>query len=178
MRGGRGSRGRAERVPGLWATREHGAAAVEMALVLPLLVTLVFGMLFGGILVFRDITISDAAREATRFGATLDVDASSASPYHDWLDDVHTRAVDSTQGQVDPSVAGQDVCVALLEAGSWHRKDGSGYALGMPCWPDSRPATEDRVQVSIQRESDWNAVFWSETLTLEGRAVAIYELGG
>lgn len=175
MRGDRGSRGRAEHVPGLWGAREGGAAAVEMALVLPLLVTLVFGMLFGGILVFRDITISDAAREATRFGATLDVDESSASPHHDWLDQVYTRAVDSTQGQVDPTAAGQDVCVALRDDTGWHRKDSSGYG-STGCWSDSRPADEDRVQVSIQRESDWNAVFWSETLTLEGRAVAIYEL--
>lgn len=149
-----------------------------MALLLPLLVTLIFGMLFGGILVFRNITISDAAREATRYGATLDDD-----PISTWGDQIYDRALEASHGHVDPSLAGHSVCVALYRydeatsSGTWYRKDGPSSTGSTECFSDSRGADEERVQVLIERESEWNAVFWARTLTLEGRAVARYELG-
>jgi Flp pilus assembly protein TadG len=46
--------------------REDGAAAVEMALVLPLLVLLVFGIIEFGFIFNRKITITHAAREGVR----------------------------------------------------------------------------------------------------------------
>ncbi|MDQ3216327.1 MAG: pilus assembly protein, partial [Actinomycetota bacterium] len=46
--------------------RERGAAAIEMALVLPLLVLLVFGIIEFGFIFNRYISVTHAAREGVR----------------------------------------------------------------------------------------------------------------
>ena len=48
---------------------ESGAAAVELALVLPLLLLLVFGIIEFGLLLNKQISASNAAREAARYAA-------------------------------------------------------------------------------------------------------------
>lgn len=157
------------------AHAEQGAAAVETALVLPLVLMLVFGMLWGGILMFRSITISDAAREATRFGATLPVDTST----NDWLNAVVQRVVDSADGELDASHTDRSICVALVGhdgGGKW--LDGAvTTGSSEPCFNDNRPADEARVQIRVARDGDLNAVIWQRTVTLQGQAVARYEVG-
>jgi Flp pilus assembly protein TadG len=54
---------------------ESGASAVEFALVLPLLLILVFGTITGGMLYNEQLTLTQAAREGARFGATFPTDA-------------------------------------------------------------------------------------------------------
>ena len=56
---------------------EGGAAAVEMALVLPLLFLLVFGIIEFGFIFNRWITVTHAAREGVRLLALGDPDAES-----------------------------------------------------------------------------------------------------
>jgi len=51
--------------------RERGAAMVEMAMVLPLLVLLVFGIVEYGLLFKEKLTIASAATSASRTGATM-----------------------------------------------------------------------------------------------------------
>ncbi len=48
--------------------REHGASAVEFALVLPLLVVLVFGIVEFGLAMFDKAVITNASREGARAG--------------------------------------------------------------------------------------------------------------
>ena len=48
---------------------ERGAAAVEMALVLPILVTLLFGMVTFGLMYNTQIALTGAAREGARYMA-------------------------------------------------------------------------------------------------------------
>jgi Flp pilus assembly protein TadG len=47
---------------------EKGAAAVEFALVLPLLLVLVFGIIEFGFLIYNKAMITNASREGARFG--------------------------------------------------------------------------------------------------------------
>jgi len=47
---------------------EHGAAAVEFALVLPVLALLLFGVIEFGLLMFNKAVLTNAAREGARFG--------------------------------------------------------------------------------------------------------------
>ena len=52
-----------------WRRRDAGASAVEMAIVLPLLVLLVFGIIDFGRMLNAQIEISHAAREGVRLAA-------------------------------------------------------------------------------------------------------------
>jgi len=51
--------------------RERGAALVEMAVVLPLLILLIFGIIEFGLLFRERLTIASAASSAARTGATM-----------------------------------------------------------------------------------------------------------
>ncbi len=57
---------------------DRGAAAVEFALVLPLLVLLVFGIIDFGRMLTTKITLTEAAREGARAAALIDADAARA----------------------------------------------------------------------------------------------------
>lgn len=52
---------------------EHGAAAVEFALVLPILVVLFFGIVNVGFVLAQQLSLSNSARQAARF-AVVDVE--------------------------------------------------------------------------------------------------------
>jgi Flp pilus assembly protein TadG len=58
-------------------TRDHGVAAVEFALVLPLLVMLLFGVVVSGLVYFDHLQLQSAARDGARAGSLV---ASSACP--------------------------------------------------------------------------------------------------
>ena len=53
---------------------DHGAATVEFALTLPLLMCLILGVITGGITLNQKIAVTNGVREGSRFGATLSVD--------------------------------------------------------------------------------------------------------
>src|SRR5690242_4385510 len=60
--------------------RDHrGAAMVEFALLLPVFAMLVFGAFSGAQAYNQKLTLVAAAREASRYGATLPIDATSTA---------------------------------------------------------------------------------------------------
>ena len=44
-----------------------------------------------------------------------------------------------------------------------------------PCFVDGRPESERRVQVLVERETDFNVLVFSRTLTLDSEAVSRFE---
>lgn len=52
--------------------RQGGAAAVELALILPVLILLAYGVIEFGKLFAQDLAMGNGAREGARFGATAD----------------------------------------------------------------------------------------------------------
>lgn len=92
--------------------REDGAVAVEFALVFPLLMMVLFGIITGGLSYSHAIGLTNAVREGARFGAVSDASPTMASQ---WADDVIVR-VRQTQFD-DPSVQSQ-VCVQLWKIGT------------------------------------------------------------
>jgi Flp pilus assembly protein TadG len=86
---------------------------VELALVLPVLVSLVLGIVTGGLSYSNAIGVQDAVREGARFGATAD--AASAT----WAADVISQ-VRATQFDDATTAAGSgtSVCVQLFKAPS------------------------------------------------------------
>lgn len=61
------------RTSGPLRRRENGAVAVEFALVVPLLVVLLFGIIDIGIVLTQQLSLSNSARQAARF-AVVDVE--------------------------------------------------------------------------------------------------------
>lgn len=152
---------------------------MEFALVLPIFMALVLGMFTGGIAYTVRQAITQGAREAARAGATLPVAGTNVNL---WLDDVAAIAERSADGELAPGASGRYLCVALIRDGVVSRRESIGaasasYSTGTPCFVDGiTTASSRRVQVLARRTREMEALFFSNTLDLEGRAVARYEI--
>jgi len=58
--------------------RQHGQSAVEMALVLPLLLVLVLGMIIAVFMFYSYIQVTNAAREGARAGSVYRITSPSS----------------------------------------------------------------------------------------------------
>jgi len=167
-------------VPSNASRAECGAALIEMALALPILIMLLVGIVSAGIAYNHQLALTHAAREGGRYGATLPVESMT-----DWLDIVIAQTIDDGTGALDDGVAGRYVCVAFVHpAGisandSTARRelaaDGTETDGSAPCFADGRPNDERRVQVIVERQTDFSVVFFSSTLTLDEEAVSRFE---
>ena len=165
---------------------DRGAVLVEMAFALPLLIMLIVGMVSAGIAYNHQLALTHAAREGGRLAATLPV--TNFGSLDLWLDEVAARVVEDATGSLDAGVPGLVVCVAYVHPGgsppTTKRIDDGGvvppmpYPTGDPCFADGRPDQEVRVQVRVARETDFNVVFFSSTLTLDSEAVSRFEAVG
>lgn len=159
---------------------ESGAALVEMALVLVLLVMLLVGTISAAVAFGRHNSIQNAAREASRYGATLPGTVDLA-----WLQSVVGVAKAAASGDLAAAVPGQYICVAI----------GNGYlggnsfqsateVAGVPssllsddCFaaPDGLPEGEMRVQVVTERDTTIQVVLFNADVTISADAAARYE---
>ncbi len=150
---------------------ERGAAAIEFALVLPLLVMLLMGTVTGGMTYYQKISMADAAREAARFGATADV---AKTP--NWASTVRTRAVTAATGVLDPAPAPNDpkVCVQFYKTGVVATT--AGECINAPTPPSSATAgTGCVVRVYASKPASLDIGIMSWPLTLDEEAFARYE---
>src|SRR5207245_5966279 len=99
--------GESERIAG---HDERGAALVEFAIALPLLMALVLGMFSGAVAYNRKITLTGAARDAGRYATTHPVTGTVGA----WLTDVAQFTASNSQGELDPGSAGRYICVAYV----------------------------------------------------------------
>ena len=124
--------------------RERGAVIVEFALVMPLLVMLLLGIVSAGLAYNRKIDLTHATREGARYGATV-------SPFQiwqsgSWAENVRNLVVARSGGELSSA----DVCVALVvntSATSTSVYSGAGKpashfttnADGSTCYAESSP---------------------------------------
>jgi hypothetical protein len=151
----------------------RGAALIEMALVLPLLLMLLVGTVTAAITYGRANSIQNAAREASRFGATLPGPIDAA-----WLGTVRDVARAAASGDLDAAVGGQYICVAYVDGtGNTRLTDTGGVeaSAASECFADGRPAGEPRIQVVTSRLSPIQVVFFSLDVDLQAEAAARYE---
>ncbi len=152
---------------------ESGSALVEMAFVLMLTMMLLVGTITAAIAFGRDNSVQNAAREATRFGATLPGPVDVA-----WLQTVRDVARSAASGDLDSDVSGQYICVALVGGGSDLRLTDAGgieTTSSSECFSDGRLADELRVQVITERDTTIQAVVFNVDVTLSSNAAARYE---
>jgi Flp pilus assembly protein TadG len=169
------------------ARGERGAALVELAIVIPVLVILLLGIVTAGQAYNQKLSLTNGAREGARYGATYPV--GTAGSLTSWLDTVAGAASGAVEEGFGSSVPGRVTCVAYVyPAGNGiltndqnaMRRDVGGtvtYSTGASakCFTDGRPDTERRVQIVLQRTGKISTGFINIPLTLSGRAVARYE---
>lgn len=150
---------------------ERGAALVEAAFVMSLLIMLLLGITTAGIAYGQANALQTAAREGTRFGATL---PSVETNLQTVLDVTKAAAT----GALDDGAPGRTICVAIVgPASSSLTQDEAGVLTtgGGSCFSDGRPTDEERVQVLVSREATINAALFSTEVTLDAQSAAKYE---
>ena len=162
---------------------DRGAAIVEFALISGILIMLLLGTISAGLTISHNISLNNGAREAARFGATLPVDSDISS----WLGNVADVAEQATNGDLGDATPGQSICVAYVYPNGADAHDQtvsitetSGVRstnVGTSCFADGRPATERRVQISLQRQSDIETGIFSHELTLNATAIVRFDRG-
>jgi hypothetical protein len=172
---------------GQWGD-DTGAALVEMAMALVLLVMLLVGMVSAGIAYNNQLALTHAAREGGRYAATLPVN--NFGSIGAWLADVSSQTIQDATGSLDTGVSGRYVCVAYVYPGGVGGPDpddrtsryevfadGSTNSDGQQCITggDGRPANERRVQVVVERQVEINAILFSPVVTLDAEAVNRFE---
>lgn len=155
---------------------ERGAALVEFALVLPIFVSLLMGLVTGGIAYNKKIAVTDSVRGAARYGATL-ADGST------WAPSVRDRLVQLSASELTTS----DVCVELIRGGSTPVVTRSWYAaaantscpstFGTPPSTPTVAAGYCVVKVWGMKEAKLQAVLFNSDLRLKAGSVAAYERG-
>jgi len=153
---------------------EQGSALVEFSLVLPVVASLLLGLVSGGIAYNKKIALTDAVRGATRYGATLSDSSTFATSVRD-------RLVQLSAGEL----SGTDVCVELIRAGTPNTVQRSWYAGNSSCptqfgTPPPTPATTSGfcvVKVWGMKQATLQAVVINAPLQLKAGSVAGFERG-
>lgn len=154
---------------------ERGAALVEAALILPILVSLLLGTVTGGFALAAKNSMTNAVREGARLGATLPEGGS----WDAWAVIVRDRVVELAGDDLTTS----QVCVEIVQ---WDTSSGTESHLGRwptgtcpapqePAVPANTPDGSCVVKVWAERTADLDAMFFSRELTLRSSAVGRYE---
>lgn len=150
-----------------------------MALVLPLLLMLLLGIVSVGIAYNHQLSLTHSAREAGRYAATLPV--TNFGSMSAWLDEVDARVRDAATGSLAAGTPGLYVCVAyVFPAGSsatdrTARLENGTYTEGASCFADGRPNDERRVQIRVRRDIDFNVLVFQRTITIGSDGVNRFE---
>ena len=172
---------------------------MEFALLFPVFMVLVIGMISAGFAFERWISVTQGAHEASRYGATLPVKASDPStPSADtWLQKVSDSAIaasglDRSPAGTSPltlAVPGTAVCAALVAPDNTDpapvisRKilvstNSSGTisrSYSNATCPGIATVSGDYVQVQISRPTDFNYLVADPTLKVQGKSVSRFE---
>jgi Flp pilus assembly protein TadG len=157
--------------------RESGAAAVEFALLLPLFIVLVFGIISSGLAFERWINVTQATRETARFAATYPVPSTGID---DWFTKIHDVAVESAG--IDPSKpSSYFLCVRFINAvgpastpATQQKTWGTLSTAGLTCTGST--IGDNRVEVVIQRATDFDLIVAPKvTIPVSGGSTSRYE---
>lgn len=152
---------------------QRGAAAVEFALVVPMMVMLLLGIITFGIAYTQSVALNNTAREGARFGAST-----PNSPT--WAADVGTQveALYFDASHDFGSQAGDKICAALVKAPATILQVSGGCNTsdaGYPATPGTAVSGTCVVKVWIHQDV---LLLWglgSATRQVSAQSVAIYD---
>lgn len=162
---------------------DDGAAIVEFAIVLPVLMILLLGLFSGATAWNQNQALGQGARVAGRFASTLPLPETDAER-DAWLDDIAARAVASAEGRMGASTPGRTICVAYVDPvvltpddAIARRTTGNGTptSSSAACYDDGLGDTAKRVQVVLTRDGALDIGFYRMPLTLRSHTVYRYE---
>jgi Flp pilus assembly protein TadG len=152
--------------------------AVEFALLFPVFIMLTFGTISFGFAFERWITVTQAAREASRFAATYPMPTDGVST---WLDDV--TAVAKKAADIDSSTPESDyyVCVRFVNrvgpaTTPLTTAQSSGALSGATCPAGSTSGLPDNAaEVTVVRRAELNWVLGAANVSVSGDNFSRYE---
>ncbi len=159
---------------------DRGASLIEFAIVLPVLVMLLLGMVSSGIAYNQKLDLTSAGREGARYGATLPSTQTFTSGYaspNTWAYGVRQYVVDRSAG----SLTTAQVCVSLVEGATpmvvgGHSTDPGGLpCIATDAYPSYNASTDRgrRVQVLVSRPGKIDlGVFPTMNFTMTSKAIA------
>lgn len=169
---------------------ERGAVLIEFALVFPIFVVFVLGIITGATTYNRNQAVNSAVREAARFGATLP-DADEPLGTNAWLDEVRLAIAHNGTGDVDADAPGpREICVAYVEGDALNpavlrKQEQTGTATPTETSADATGSGETacyddglsvaRVQVMASRASSITALAFAVDVTLSSETSTPYE---
>lgn len=174
--------------------RERGAVSVEFALIFFFLfLPTTFALIYGGLAFSKQLNVTQAAREASRYGSTYN--ASGVTPGTSaWLNAVLTSAEQAAGPANDPMGGFDYICVAYVVTDSSgsvvtgssnyieaRRTNGATVSPGSitagacPTWSAPKIASTTYVQVGIQRASQFFFVLANPSLSLDSVSTTPFE---
>ena len=124
---------------------QRGAAAVEFALVVPVLLLILFGMIWTGFVFSDHLSATNAVREGARYGAAADASSSS------WATSVRDR-VKEVYFNAGTTVTDAQICVKLVQSTGTTVASTLGQDCGTePSTPSNMTAGSCAVKVWVQR---------------------------
>jgi Flp pilus assembly protein TadG len=162
----RGLRGRSA------VSQDRGASAVEFALIVPILIVLVFGIIAFGIIFGQYLSLNNAAREAARFGVVRSLDGPTGRTCADVLararESVGGVGMSATNVGVTVTVSGSAKCAVAAGAAL---SSATGSALNeRPCRGSTLNADQLRVATTF-RSTQVIPLLPLPTLNLQGDGV-------
>jgi Flp pilus assembly protein TadG len=137
---------------------------VEFAVVFPLLAMLLFGMLTGGIVMDRKLSVTHSTREAARYGATVPIEQLGTPAA--WAAHVRAVAVERSGGVLTTA----HICVSHLDGTTVDASTSAG-----PCIAGDIN-TGHRVQVTATLPGqEINGIFVRVPITVVSSATAKFE---
>lgn len=154
--------------------QDRGAAAVEFALVLPILCMLLFGIISFGFGISDKVALVNAVREGARFGASTVNDAN-------WGASVVART-EATYANAESPLLDSQVCALLWKQVSGVQSIVASSAASCESEPSALPVTDvpDKscfLMVWAAKPKDLNWLVTSTTVTLSAQSVAVYDRG-
>ena len=124
---------------------QRGAAAVEFALVAPMVLMLLFGMISGGMTYSDHLSITNAVREGARFGAAVDYTNAN------WATSVRSR-VQQVYFNAGDALADGQVCVSVVSNAGATLSSAVGTGCGAaPASPASMATGSCVVKVWVRK---------------------------
>ena len=150
---------------------ERGAAALEFALVVPILMMLLIGMVTTGLVYSDHLGVTNAVREGARYGAAADATVGAT-----WASSVQTRVKDVYFNASGTAPTDDQICVQLVQPGGAVVASDTGSACGTaPPRPTGMAPGSCAVLVWMSKPARIElAVAPDLNLTLNGESAAYY----